>query len=132
MYLGEIVELAPAAELFSEPKHPYTEALLSAIPIPSTGARRLRTTLEGDPPNPVAPPPGCKFHTRCPHVKDRCGSERPVLREISALHGVACHFAETLSLQGIETAEAPRATAAQARFARYSAARASMDGEAKG
>jgi peptide/nickel transport system ATP-binding protein len=132
MYLGEIVELAPAAELFASPKHPYTEALLSAIPIPSTGARRLRTTLEGDPPNPIAPPPGCKFHTRCPHAQDRCRTERPALRDTAADHGVACHFAETLSLQGIESTEKPRAAAAEARFARYSAARAAMDGSAKG
>ena len=131
MYLGEIVEMAPAAELFASPKHPYTEALLSAIPIPSTGARRLRTTLEGDPPNPIAPPPGCKFHTRCPHAQDRCCTERPSLRETGAHHGVACHLAETLSLQGIESTEKPRAAATQARFARYSAARAAMDGAGK-
>jgi len=132
MYLGEIVELAPAEELFAAPKHPYTGALLSAIPIPSTGARRLRTTLEGDPPNPIAPPLGCKFHTRCPHAQDRCRTERPVLRGTDAHHSVACHFAETLSLQGIASEEKPRAAAAQARFARYSAARAAMDGVAKG
>lgn len=132
MYLGEIVELAPAAELFAAPKHPYTEALLSAIPIPSTGARRLRTTLEGDPPNPIAPPPGCKFHTRCPHAQDRCRTERPALRDTATDHGVACHFAETLSLQGIESTEKPRGAAAEARFARYSAARAAMEGVAKG
>lgn len=132
MYLGEIVELAPAAELFAAPKHPYTEALLSAIPIPSTGARRLRTTLEGDPPNPIAPPLGCRFHTRCPHAQDRCRTERPVLRDVGTTHSVACHFAETLSLQGIDSTETPRAAAAQARFARYSAARAAMDGAAKG
>ena len=131
MYLGEIVEMAPAAELFASPKHPYTEALLSAIPIPSTGARRLRTTLEGDPPNPIAPPPGCKFHTRCPHAQDRCRTERPSLRETGAHHGVACHLAETLSLQGIESTEKPRAAATRARFARYSAARAAMDGAGK-
>lgn len=130
MYLGEIVELAPAAELFAAPKHPYTEALLSAIPIPATGARRLRTTLEGDPPNPIAPPPGCRFHTRCPHAQDICSRERPVLRDMAAQHGVACHFADTLSLQGIETTEKPRAAATQARFARYSQARAAMDAEA--
>ncbi|MFA8384207.1 MAG: ABC transporter ATP-binding protein [Pelagibaca sp.] len=131
MYLGEIVELAPAAELFAAPKHPYTEALLSAIPIPATGARRLRTTLEGDPPNPIAPPPGCRFHTRCPHAQDICRTERPVLRDMAAQHGVACHFADTLSLQGIETTEKPRAAATRARFARYSQARAAMDAEAE-
>ncbi|MBM2323023.1 MULTISPECIES: ABC transporter ATP-binding protein [Marivita] len=132
MYLGEIVELASAEQLFTAPKHPYTEALLSAIPIPSTGARRLRTTLEGDPPNPIAPPPGCKFHTRCPHAQDRCRTERPVLLGTGAHHSVACHFTETLSPQGIEPTEKPRAAAAQARFARYSAARAALDGGAKG
>ena len=131
MYLGEIVELAPAAELFAAPKHPYTEALLSAIPIPATGARRLRTTLEGDPPNPIAPPPGCRFHTRCPHAQDLCRTERPVLRDVAAQHGVACHFADTLSLPGIETTEKPRSAATQARFARYSQARAAMDAEAE-
>jgi peptide/nickel transport system ATP-binding protein len=126
MYLGEIVELATAAELFAAPRHPYTEALLSAIPIPSTTARRLKTTVEGDPPNPIAPPPGCRFHTRCPYVQDRCRTEAPVLK--GAQHSAACHFADTLALKGIDATEAVRPAATQARFRAYAAARAAMDG----
>jgi oligopeptide/dipeptide ABC transporter ATP-binding protein len=93
MYLGRIVETAPADRLFAAPHHPYTQALLSAIPIPRpTGARR-RVALEGDVPSPVDPPSGCHFHTRCPLAEPRCRSEAPMPIEIVAGHTVACHLA---------------------------------------
>ncbi|MEW9920109.1 ABC transporter ATP-binding protein [Marimonas sp. MJW-29] len=126
MYLGEIVELGDAAEVFASPAHPYTEALLSAIPIPSTGARKVQTKIEGDPPNPISPPPGCRFHTRCPYAEDRCRTERPALRETAPGRRVACHLAETLSLDGITGTEESRPAAVVDRFALYSAARAAM------
>ena len=94
MYLGEIVEIAEADELVMAPQHPYTAALLSAVPIPDPKAKRGRTRviLKGDVPSPVDPPSGCRFHTRCPYKEDRCVTEPPVLRETAAGHSVACHF----------------------------------------
>lgn len=126
MYLGEIVELGDAAEVFANPAHPYTEALLSAIPIPSTGARKVQTKIEGDPPNPISPPPGCRFHTRCPYAEDRCKTERPALRDTAPGRRVACHLAETLALDGITGTEETRPATVAKRFALYSAARAAM------
>ncbi len=92
MYLGHIVELAETAALFAEPRHPYTQALLSAVPVPDPAARRKRIILEGDVPSPMTPPPGCRFHTRCPHVRDRCREVVPVLESDGAGRGTACHF----------------------------------------
>jgi peptide/nickel transport system ATP-binding protein len=92
MYLGKIVEVAPKRELFGAPKHPYTEALLSAVPQPTPGVQRERIILKGDVPSPINPPKGCRFHTRCPYVFDRCRSEEPVLREVLAGHVAACHL----------------------------------------
>ena len=93
MYLGRIVEATDRRTLFERPAHPYTEALLSAIPIPRSGARRRRRTLlQGDVPSPISPPPGCRFHTRCPHAEARCRSETPALREIAPGHLAACHL----------------------------------------
>jgi oligopeptide/dipeptide ABC transporter ATP-binding protein len=91
MYLGRIVEMADAATLFAAPRHPYTQALLSAIPVPSPGAHRDRQILQGDVPSPIAPPPGCHLHTRCPHAVDRCRSERPALLAEAGGHATACH-----------------------------------------
>jgi peptide/nickel transport system ATP-binding protein len=122
MYLGEIVELGDAAEVFARPAHPYTEALLSAIPIPATGARKLQTKIEGDPPNPISPPPGCRFHTRCPYAEPRCRTERPAMRETGQGRQVACHFAEKLTLDGIAGEDVKRSTIVASRFALYSAA----------
>ena len=92
MYLGRIVEVAPARELYTTPKHPYTEALLSAVPIPDPAVTRKRILLEGDVPNPIRPPSGCHFHTRCPRAEERCSRESPPLREISPGRLSACHF----------------------------------------
>lgn len=92
MYLGSLVELAPGDELFRQPLHPYTQALLSAIPIPDPKRKRSRIMLRGDIPSPVNPPSGCKFHTRCPAAKDICRQETPLFREVGSQHYVACHL----------------------------------------
>jgi oligopeptide/dipeptide ABC transporter ATP-binding protein len=92
MYLGEIVELAPADQLYDRPLHPYTRALTSAVP--SLGRRGVRIRLRGEPPNPSDPPPGCKFHPRCPLADERCRVERPPLRRIEEGRWSACHYAE--------------------------------------
>jgi len=92
MYLGKIVEIAPKREIFARPQHPYTEALLEAVPVANPAARKQRRVLEGDVPSPIAPPPGCRFHTRCPYVEERCKREEPPLKEISPRQWVACHL----------------------------------------
>jgi oligopeptide/dipeptide ABC transporter ATP-binding protein len=93
MYLGKIVELAPRAPLYEQALHPYTQALLSAIPIPDPKVKRERSLLQGDVPSPVNPPPGCRFHTRCPQATDRCRVEVPSLNALAPEHFVACHLA---------------------------------------
>ena len=90
MYLGRIVETAPTDALFANPRHPYTQALLSAIPVPRPRAKRDRTILQGDVPSPINPPPGCHLHLRCPHAIERCRVERPALVADGA-HATACH-----------------------------------------
>ena len=94
MYLGKIVEMAPKREIFSQPRHPYTRALLSAVPVPEPGKARQRMILTGDVPSPINPPSGCRFHTRCPYAFDRCRSEEPVLRAFAPNHTAACHLDE--------------------------------------
>ncbi|MBP3524180.1 MAG: ABC transporter ATP-binding protein [Clostridia bacterium] len=94
MYLGKIVELATSDELFANQAHPYTQALLSAIPIPSIDAKPKRILLQGDVPSPKNPPSGCRFHTRCPYATERCRQEEPRLQDIGSGHFVACHLME--------------------------------------
>jgi len=92
MYLGKIVEITTKKDLFTSPQHPYTEALLSAVPIPEPRLKRKRIILTGDVPSPINPPTGCHFHTRCPYAEARCKVETPALREIAPNHFAACHL----------------------------------------
>jgi oligopeptide transport system ATP-binding protein len=96
MYLGKIVELSPAEELYERPIHPYTEALLSAVPIPDPDAKRERIVLEGDVPSPISPPSGCRFHPRCRYATEICALEEPLLRSHGAGHLAACHHPQNL------------------------------------
>jgi len=92
MYLGRIVEHTDKATLFTRPLHPYTEALLAAVPVPDPAIKRARRVVQGDVPSPLRPPPGCHFHTRCPYAEARCRTETPALREVEPGHHVACHL----------------------------------------
>ncbi len=92
MYLGRVVEVASARALYDNPRHPYTEALLSAVPIPDPAVKRKRVALQGDVPNPIHPPTGCHFHTRCPLAQEQCRIEVPALEQAEDGHWVACHF----------------------------------------
>lgn len=94
MYLGRIMEVAEKDELYTNAQHPYSRALLSAIPIPDVEHQRKREILEGDVPSPIAPPSGCYFHTRCPYATERCRQEAPKLHDIGGQHMVACHLCE--------------------------------------
>jgi len=102
MYLGKIVELAPAEELYTNPLHPYTEALLSAVPRTDPDYGKRRIILQGELPNPANPPPGCKFHPRCRYAQDVCKIEVPEWRDLGGDHWIACHLAEELDLIGID------------------------------
>ncbi|MBW1695478.1 MAG: ATP-binding cassette domain-containing protein [Deltaproteobacteria bacterium] len=103
MYLGKIVELAETKELFLNPKHPYTEALMSAVPVPDPDYKVEQILLEGDVPSPVNPPSGCYFHPRCRYAEAICKNEPPEYRNLGNEHFVSCHFADSLSLQPIRT-----------------------------
>jgi peptide/nickel transport system ATP-binding protein/oligopeptide transport system ATP-binding protein len=92
MYLGRIVEIAPRRAIFSRPLHPYTEALLDAVPVPDPTVRKQRRVLIGDVPSPMNPPPGCHFHTRCPYAEERCRREDPPLQQVAPGQWVACHL----------------------------------------
>ena len=92
MYLGKVVETADYAALYSDPKHPYTRTLLSAIPVPDPFRKKERIILQGDVPSPISPPPGCRFHTRCPDRMDICEREAPVMKEFTPGHQAACHL----------------------------------------
>ncbi len=104
MYVGKLVELADTESLFSNPRHPYSEALLSAVPTTDPEVKMDRIILTGEVANPAAPPSGCYFHPRCRYAQDICAEETPPWKEISARHFAACHFAEELELRGVETA----------------------------
>jgi peptide/nickel transport system ATP-binding protein len=104
MYVGKLVEMASTAELFSTPMHPYTEALMSAIPRPDPRPRKKRILLTGEVANPANPPPGCYFHPRCTYAQDICGIEEPAFNEVSEGHFVKCHFSKELELVGAVTA----------------------------
>jgi peptide/nickel transport system ATP-binding protein len=106
MYLGKIVEVGRKRQIFAAPKHPYTEALLSAVPIPQPGASPRRIILKGDVPSPINPPKGCRFHTRCPYVFDRCRTEEPALRPIGEGHLTACHLNDRPAKEPIQSAAA--------------------------
>ncbi len=101
MYLGKIVEMAETEELFRNPRHPYTEALLSAVPVPDPDYQRERIILKGDVPSPVNPPSGCYFHPRCPYVQPICKEQEPPFIDIGGEHFASCHFSTTLQLKGV-------------------------------
>jgi oligopeptide/dipeptide ABC transporter ATP-binding protein len=107
MYLGRIVEWAGKGPLFAAPRHPYTQSLLAAIPVPAPGLARERVLLAGDVPSPANPPAGCRFHTRCPHARARCSAETPALQADDDGHAVACHFWRELPAAGTASASAP-------------------------
>jgi peptide/nickel transport system ATP-binding protein len=102
MYVGRIVELGETEELFTSPKHPYTAALLSAVPEPDPRTRSRRIVLQGEVANPAAPPSGCYFHPRCPYAIEVCRTQTPTFQEISPGHLVGCHRAHELHLAGVE------------------------------
>ncbi len=99
MYLGRIVEIAPKRTIFTSPQHPYTEALLDAVPVPDPLVRKNRRVLTGDVPSPINPPPGCHFHTRCPYAEERCRIESPPMREVAPGQFVACHLRQPASIE---------------------------------
>jgi len=101
MYVGRIVETAVTEELFNAPRHPYTEALLSAVPKPDPRLRSHRIVLEGEVADPANPPSGCYFHPRCQYARDVCKQETPALEEISPRHYVSCHRAKEITLRGV-------------------------------
>ncbi|HED03698.1 MAG TPA: dipeptide ABC transporter ATP-binding protein [Candidatus Fraserbacteria bacterium] len=102
MYLGKVVEMAATQELYENPKHPYTEALLSAVPVPDPDYKMERIILEGDVPSPVNPPSGCPFHPRCRYAKEVCSQEVPPFVDLGNKHFTSCHFARELQLNGVE------------------------------
>jgi peptide/nickel transport system ATP-binding protein len=106
MYLGKLMEISPAEELYNKPIHPYTSALLSAIPIPDpkTNRERDRVVVGGEPPNPIAPPPGCRFHTRCPRATEICRTVEPQLTEYAGGHTAACHHPQNVTADEIAAA----------------------------
>jgi peptide/nickel transport system ATP-binding protein len=102
MYVGRLVEMASSEDLYGHPQHPYTEALLSAVPKPDPRNPSTRVPLEGQVPDPANAPPGCHFHPRCRYARDRCKTDIPALREVRPDHYAACHFSEELTLVGVE------------------------------
>ncbi len=124
MYLGEMIELGPTDALYDKPLHPYSQALMAAIPVPFPDARPMSDGLSGDVPSPSAPPPGCRFHTRCPHAQERCEREKPALESVQEQAGggrqVACHFWREIARPDAGlNAEPARGDAAARRFELY-------------
>jgi oligopeptide/dipeptide ABC transporter ATP-binding protein len=103
MYVGKVVEVAATGTMMERPLHPYTEALLSAVPRPDPHKESQRILMEGEIPDPSQPPPGCIFHTRCRYREDICIEEEPELIEHEPGHFARCHFAQSLTLQGVDT-----------------------------
>jgi len=93
LYLGKVMEYGSNADVFQHSRHPYTQALLSAVPVPDPDYKRERILLQGEIPSPIDPPPGCVFHTRCPYATEKCRTDKPELREVEPGHMVACHYA---------------------------------------
>jgi oligopeptide/dipeptide ABC transporter ATP-binding protein len=122
MYLGQIVETAHKRALFAAPRHPYTRALLAAIPRPQPGGPRERRLVGGDVPSPLAPPAGCRFHTRCPHARLRCREVAPAFERDADGHGVACHFWRELIVPAAQAVHFPPQAGAADRLARLQAA----------
>jgi oligopeptide transport system ATP-binding protein len=122
MYLGQIVEMGEKRSIFANPRHPYTRALLAAIPRPDPARRGSVVPLGGDVPSPMDPPPGCRFHTRCPHAQAICREQVPALRELEPGHRAACHFSEELPPAALDFVEG-LAPAAARRLALYALAR---------
>ena len=102
MYLGKIVEIAPKRAIFTRPLHPYTEALLDAVPVPDPTVRKQRRVLAGDVPSPMNPPPGCRFHTRCPLAEERCRRDEPPLQQVQPGQWVACHLRQPATPLAVE------------------------------
>jgi oligopeptide/dipeptide ABC transporter ATP-binding protein len=102
MYVGQMVELAPTEQLFMAPKHPYTDALLSAVPEPDPRQRARRVVLQGEVANPADPPSGCYFHPRCPHAVEVCRTQAPTWEEVAPQHFARCHRVHELQLKGVE------------------------------
>ena len=128
MYLGQLVEIAGKRDLYDRPLHPYTQALLSAIPRPDPSVRQERVLLAGDVPSPFAPPPGCRFHTRCIHAQPRCKQEQPELRDAGNGHRVACHFYETLPKPAAPSTASASLGKLPERLAAFEAAKAARAG----
>jgi peptide/nickel transport system ATP-binding protein len=97
MYLGRVAEVGPADAVFSQPSHPYTSALLASMPSMDPDNRTQEAPITGDPPNPINPPPGCRFHTRCKFVADVCKADEPALTDVGGMHFTACHIANPAS-----------------------------------
>ncbi len=123
MYLGQVVELASKQDLYRNPRHPYTQALLAAAPEPDPTRREAWNVLGGDVPSPLNPPAGCRFHTRCPLVQERCRTDVPNLRSIGAGHSAACHFAETVPTFSHAAAAREESPSRRRRLALYEASR---------
>ena len=122
MYLGQLVETGPANQVFEHPRHPYTQALLSAIPEPEPGRNRDHMALKGETPSPSAPPAGCRFHTRCPFAQADCQTQTPVPEDAGPDHHVACHHWKTIPEAGKPAPPRRRSAGAEERFALYRAA----------